>query len=294
MPTPISLIGYNVSESLSVQFTSLSLNVENDTTYLWTFGDGTTSSEENPLKLYTEEGFYNVSLLVTNIDASDSTSSVLINLTGSPAPTLMTDIPAMVDLYSPTQVIGSVKNNKQKEFFIAKWQCYLQPLVVEPEVTVDNVYNANAYNPLANSLIARLTVIDIILAEASAFTISIANEGQQPSGTSSSNSSSTSSSNGGIKSIETGPTKVERYENKDTSSNSEKLSNLSKAYQQLIVKDGVLSELEKLACQEAERLQVYLPMCGHIKAPVKGFKVVKKTKPSGYNANPFGITDRMT
>ena len=57
---------------LSVQFTDLSTGAP--TQWLWQFGDGTNSTEQNPLKIYTEDGFYNVSLSATNAQGSNSIS----------------------------------------------------------------------------------------------------------------------------------------------------------------------------------------------------------------------------
>jgi PKD repeat protein len=295
MPLPISIIGYNVISGLAIKFNSLSLNMEGGTpTHSWVFGDGSSSTEENPEKEYSAAAIYNVSLTVTN-GLGTNTSSIILNLTNQVLPNTLIDIPLMVDLYSPTSVIGHIKYNSQKSTFIAKWQNYLQPLVVDPEVTLENTYNSNVYPQLANSLIARLVVIDIILAEAAAFTIHIASSGQiDSSGSSTDSSNTTISTAGGIKSIETGPTKIERYENKDISSQSEKVSNLSKAYQQLIVRDGVLDQMKHMACQDALRLQIYLPMCPMPASIPRGLKVSKCKKRGGYNSNPFGITDRMT
>ena len=54
---------------LKVNFESLSLNAS---TYSWDFGDGTFSSQENPTKIYYEDGIYSVSLTVFNGMNSDS------------------------------------------------------------------------------------------------------------------------------------------------------------------------------------------------------------------------------
>jgi PKD repeat protein len=53
----------------NIQFTDLSTNAP--TTWLWTFGDGTTSTERNPLKSYAMPGSYSVSLKVTNVGGED-------------------------------------------------------------------------------------------------------------------------------------------------------------------------------------------------------------------------------
>ncbi len=56
--TPVS--GYS---PLTVQFTNLSTGLIS--TYLWDFGDGNTSNEENPVHVFNEPGTYTISLLVS-------------------------------------------------------------------------------------------------------------------------------------------------------------------------------------------------------------------------------------
>ncbi len=51
------------------QFTDLSLNAE---TWLWDFGDGATSDEQNPLHTYTASGVYDVRLTVSNPCGEDT------------------------------------------------------------------------------------------------------------------------------------------------------------------------------------------------------------------------------
>jgi PKD repeat protein len=55
---------------LEVSFTDNS--VTNITSWLWDFGDGTSSIEQNPTKVYTNPGVYTVSLTVTGPGGSDS------------------------------------------------------------------------------------------------------------------------------------------------------------------------------------------------------------------------------
>ncbi|HPO12758.1 MAG TPA: PKD domain-containing protein [Candidatus Hydrogenedentes bacterium] len=57
---------------LEVQFTDTSNpNGSPITAWLWTFGDGESSTEQHPVHTYTEEGSYTVSLTVTNADGED-------------------------------------------------------------------------------------------------------------------------------------------------------------------------------------------------------------------------------
>ncbi|MGH3113829.1 MAG: PKD domain-containing protein, partial [Gaiellaceae bacterium] len=55
---------------LQVAFTELSINLP--TSWLWSFGDGTTSTLRNPSKTYTEPGVYSVSLRATNAAGSNT------------------------------------------------------------------------------------------------------------------------------------------------------------------------------------------------------------------------------
>jgi len=54
----LACLGYEI------QFSDLSTN--QPTTWLWDFGDGNTSTEENPTHIYENSGFYSVSLVVEN------------------------------------------------------------------------------------------------------------------------------------------------------------------------------------------------------------------------------------
>jgi hypothetical protein len=61
-----------------ITFTSTSTDPDNDTlTYLWDFGDGTTSTLQNPKHKYTKAGTYNVILTVTDEYGASHTSDIL-------------------------------------------------------------------------------------------------------------------------------------------------------------------------------------------------------------------------
>jgi FOG: PKD repeat len=61
---------YNMAP-LAVQFTDTSVN--SPTTWLWSFGDGSTSRSQNPAHTYTNAGTYTVMLTVTNAAGSNTT-----------------------------------------------------------------------------------------------------------------------------------------------------------------------------------------------------------------------------
>lgn len=60
---PVAKFTYAVND-MKVTFTNQSLNAKS---YLWTFGDGSVSSEKNPVKTYSNSGTYKVTLKATNV-----------------------------------------------------------------------------------------------------------------------------------------------------------------------------------------------------------------------------------
>jgi len=69
---------------LTVQFTDESISVlETITSWLWDFGDGTTSTEQHPVHTYDLRGLYDVSLTVTSASNTDTeTKTGYIHVTG--------------------------------------------------------------------------------------------------------------------------------------------------------------------------------------------------------------------
>ncbi|WP_052712624.1 PKD domain-containing protein [Methanosarcina barkeri] len=69
----------NFTASLTVQFTDISTN--NPTQWEWNFGDGTSSTEQNPVHVYGSEGTYTVTLVATNDAGSSYVRSMVITVT---------------------------------------------------------------------------------------------------------------------------------------------------------------------------------------------------------------------
>ena len=77
VPAPDADFTSNVSlgnVSFAAQFTDLSTN--DPDSWLWDFGDGTSSTEQNPVHVYTKEGNYTVSLNVSNSGGYDLETKV--------------------------------------------------------------------------------------------------------------------------------------------------------------------------------------------------------------------------
>jgi PKD repeat protein len=72
-------------------FTSLATDAENDAlTYSWTFGDGGTSTDQNPSHSYAEVGVYIATVTVTDPAGATGTAQVTINVSKAPIPHLQT------------------------------------------------------------------------------------------------------------------------------------------------------------------------------------------------------------
>ncbi|MDD4137693.1 MAG: PKD domain-containing protein [Methanoregula sp.] len=93
---PIPSFEANVTEGeppLVVRFTDTSVNAP--TSWYWYFGDEGTSTEQDPVHEYTDDGIYTVSFTATNSEGSNTTTvSKYINVTAitAPVPTFEADI----------------------------------------------------------------------------------------------------------------------------------------------------------------------------------------------------------
>lgn len=61
---------YEIMDDTTVQFINLSFS-EDSLTFLWEFGDSTTSTEENPFHIYSQAGNYNVCLTIQSETCTD-------------------------------------------------------------------------------------------------------------------------------------------------------------------------------------------------------------------------------
>lgn len=77
---PIASFQFAVNEEnfLEVSFTNFSVNADS---YAWTFGDGATSTEENPTYAYAEADTYTVTLVASNEEGTSSEFSADVTIT---------------------------------------------------------------------------------------------------------------------------------------------------------------------------------------------------------------------
>jgi len=89
---------------LTVQFTDLSTGLP--TSWLWTFGDGVTGSNQNPTHTYTEVGDYSVTLDVSNADGTGSYT--LADVIETYRPASVVEAPAVVLVAPSTKYCSSL------------------------------------------------------------------------------------------------------------------------------------------------------------------------------------------
>lgn len=94
------------STGLSVEFTDASSNV---ISWLWDFGDGNTSTQQNPTHVYATPGTYNVKLYVENDNKSWNETSKSLTY----APLAVTEIEALNFTVYPNPTKGSININSQ-------------------------------------------------------------------------------------------------------------------------------------------------------------------------------------
>lgn len=229
MATPTANFTFSKNPgSLEVSFQNLSTN--GPVEFLWTFGDGETSTEENPTHSFPFSTFFNVTLQVSNGDGQSTiTKTVGVSEVGD---TLNVPLVDLISSDIPTNISYSTS---ELDTFISKWQLHLAPLV-NREFNYAEIHNEFYWEPLENHLIAKLVTHDMVIKAINTFILSSAGTG-------------TSNTDGGIKSIETGPTKVEFQGSSENSTSIEKL----------MKPGGAMDELRQSICLLAKRLNIYLP-----------------------------------
>lgn len=171
MSKPLANFNFSI-EGLSVKFTDSSSGVP--TSWSWNFGfsEGSplankVSTLQNPgVIVFPEQGIYRVSLIVSNSEGV-STPYIFDLVLSDQKPVLFTTIEDMVSNEIPLGIPLDdklIKHNKQK------WQLFLQPLVDEPYPIISDadVYNELKWPPLANVLISKLIIYELILSTAKA------------------------------------------------------------------------------------------------------------------------------
>lgn len=274
-------VSFNVSKKGNeVTFINTSRKVPEGSTYLWDFGvDGAKSYEKNPKKVvYENEGFYLVSLQIIPPSTSGEVSITVeetLGISKRGYTTLSDSIYNLINHYIPDDLLKYITRS-DKKVYIEKWQLYLQP-IVNHEVPVDEYSNEFAYYALENQLIMELAAYDWMMTGVMNLMRSVSNtiETSTSSGTGN-NSDDNQSQNGNVKKITTGPSEVEFF---NTTISGDEAASLTKSLNSALQPGGLLDSIKYNICMLAERLDIYLPLCGRMYSEVVVPKVVNKRDP---------------
>lgn len=265
------------SQGLKVYFDYIGI-IPNGFSIYWEFGDGTTSKDTSPIHEYEKSDFYQVRIYLKNETFQTiDTNCIEIGVSDNVKTTLSDSIYNLINEYIPQDSFGDF-TYKRKQFYIQKWQLYLQPLV-NHFIPVEEYANEMYYEALENQLIMELAAYDFMMVEISNMLKSI---GSMVIPSSGSQSSQVSTSEGSIKKITTGPTEVEYFDN--NSQISDNISSLTKFLQS----DGVIETIKENICMLAARLDIYLPICDFPRSKKVVPKVVNRRVP-GFLKGPDPI-----
>lgn len=147
---------------------------------LWDFGFEVlgvpqTSTSASPIITFPTSGQYNVSLAVTNAGGTAIFTMIII---ASTTPALNITIMQMVLQDLPPNIPVNTNGFYQQ---IKKWQLYLQPSF---DISDADVFDETKWPPLANVLVSKLIIYDLIIlaAQNSMTSLSVNNSGQSTAG----------------------------------------------------------------------------------------------------------------
>ncbi len=233
---PTANFTYSV-DGLEVTFTDRS--TQGPTSWSWDFGDGETSTDQDPSHIYSRRGFFVVTLISTNADGPSEAFQLSVGVSDTGITPLPKSIYDIVLSYIPS---GVDINIGELDGLIKKWQLYLQPLINDIVIEDAHVYDEFYWPPLANQLIAELIAFDLIL-QAISLLIS------------SSSSSSSGTAGGALKKVVTGPSTAEWH---GPSEANDSVNNMVKP-------GGSLDTLKEQICMLAKRLRIWLPICSDLR-----------------------------
>lgn len=223
--------------------------------YHWDFGDLTESEFRSPKHIYETEGIYYV-VLNTNetnseiVETYTYSFNVLV-VENECLSTLPDSIYNLIDSYLPD---GIKLDFNTKRIFIEKWQLYLQP-IVNHCINKSDFNNELKYDALENQLIMELALIDHL----TSYFYKLLQSTQVSGGSSSEEGEGNEAPTGTVKRITTGPSEVEYFDSGTDISKA-----LIEGSIKALSKGGLIDILTQSACNLAERLDIYLPMCREI------------------------------
>ncbi|WP_421763177.1 PKD domain-containing protein [Ekhidna sp.] len=124
LPTP-NFSATSVCQDESMQFTNQSTNA---VSYFWDFGDGFTSTSENPSHVYTTAGNYDVSLTATSANGCDSEITIEVSVSDIPQVNFDFEVPCNTESGVSFTDLSTVNNAD-----IVGWQWFVEGVEVSTE-----------------------------------------------------------------------------------------------------------------------------------------------------------------
>lgn len=213
------------------------LAIGNVDSWAWDFGASatpqTSTAQFPPAITFNAVGQYPIQLSATN---ADGTSTLINSIIVLDTPGLNLSILSLIKFSVPP---GFELEEMLMEQEIKKWQLYLQP-TLDPKILDADVFDESKWPPLANILISKLVIYDLILRAAS-LSITAANVQNNTGGAG-------GTVKGAVKKIETGPSNAEWYDGNDF-------------WMNVMGDGGIFQMLINEICMYASRLRISLPMC---------------------------------
>lgn len=218
-----------VTNGLTVFLKDTSVNTP--TSWLWEFGDGSSSNLQNPNHTYVANGSYEVEFSATN---ADGTSVYTYSIDVNESNTISTDDILLFEAPSSLTI-----DENRKNYLLTKWRLYLQSAFeIDPLYLMDE----SKYSQLQVILIAKLVIYDLIMREAYDYLYASIGGGDDTNG----------ASGGNVKKIETGPSSAEWYSGSKT---------LAEIFTSSPGGSSIFTTLTADICSISSKVGVKLPMC---------------------------------
>jgi len=220
---------YAKPNGLEVSFYNRTVPGGTGPSYVWDFGDGNSSTQENPTHTYSESGYYRVKFSCTDSEGTSSVALIVYfsasGITGTEPIMYMVKARIPQDVSVTDQDIYS-ETLKWQEVFYDSF-----PSVISYE----NRHDETLYSALENSVIAKLVVRDLIAAGANSYLLTLGG-------------GSSSGGSGDIKKITTGPADAEWF-------------SASSSWYGIMRPGSLWDQLNKEICTLGSVLQVKMPGC---------------------------------
>ena len=221
-------------------------------TYSWSFGDGTSSTEQNPVKRYVDTGVFNVSLTASKVGSTGNpyVQSIVVGSNESNASIktrVLWDIPEAVINLRPAEWNTKINYYISYAFNLVGQQLGKQ---------ANSITNEASYNQLEGEFVAKIALYELF--NSMAIRNMLATLKGDDTGT------------GPIKKITTGPADAEWFD-------------AGVFYENIYKEGGVLDGYKQTICTDAAALGVNLSYCAIVHKPTTSFKVVRNgVKPRNY------------